>query len=580
MARQRHAAVRSIGFALATILVIGLVIGGVGQLESLAQTQPAAPTSPAPPATQVAPAPPVPPFTPPPPGGDGQRREDRERFRGGPFGRGFGGMGGFADAFQQDFSTRDLRLFTDELQLDDMQQVIVETLLEDYTLAYDQGVAELREKFTQARQATEAADKDRQTPEDAAREARRAQMFQRMTEIRQQVETLRQQGGNQADPEEIRRMFQERFQALRAEYADVMGEGGPGGPGGRGGRGGFGSDMRNIQQMMSAMSDHMQRWTTRKQQLAQQFLVDVQAQLDDDQQAQWPAFDRQLRREKTLPRGTLSGESLNLFTLLTEISPDRAVRERMNETFGDEDFAEELMADLNLDEALQQGLQPILDEYDLALDQALRARNDHLRTSQDDLFKAIQKLDSEDGLRILERQTQLRVTVRDTNLRYADLLAAAMPDELATTFRMAANERGFSRVFRRTQTQRMFRAARELENLTPEALAAIDVLEQSYLTELGAANERLVLLTRQHEPEQQLERARQMASRLLGTPRTETEDPIRKANEQRNQLGQRYQDQLKAVLTPSQWEALTADDRDRDRQRGESPAQRGPQALR
>lgn len=579
MARQRYAAVRSNGFALATILVIGLVIGGVGQRESLAQTQPAAPTSPAPPAPpvaqQVAPAPP---FTPPPSGGDRQRRQDRERFRGGPFGRGFGGVGGFADAFQQDFSTRDLRLFTDELQLDDMQQVIVETLLEDYTLAYDQGVAELREKFTQARQATEAADQERQTPEDAARAARRAQMFQRMTEIRQQVEMLRQQGGNHADPEEVRRMFQERFQALRTEYADVMGEGGPGGPGG--GPGGGMPEMRNIQQMMAAMSDHMQRWTTRKQQLAQQFLVDVQAQLDDDQQAQWPAFDRQLRREKTLPRGTLSGESLNLFTLLTEISPDRAVRERMNETFGDEDFAEELMADLNLDEALQQGLQPILDEYDLALDQALRARNDHLRTSQDDLFKAIQKLDSEDGIRILERQTQLRVTVRDTNLRYADLLAAAMPDELAATFRKAANERGFSRVFRRTQTQRMFRAARELENMTPEALAAIDVLEQSYLTELGAANERLVLLTRQHEPEQQLERARQMASRLLGTPRTETEDPIRKANEQRNQLGQRYQDQLKAMLTPSQWEALTADDRDRDRQRGESPAQRGPQALR
>jgi hypothetical protein len=321
----------------------------------------------------------------------------------------------------------------------------------------------------------------------------------------------------------------------------------------------------------------MQRWTTRKQQLAEQFLVDVQAQLTEEQQAQWPAFDRKLRREKTLPRGTLSGESLNLFNMLAEISPDRAVRERMNETFGDEDFAEELVGDLNLDEALKKGLQPILDEYDLALDQALRARNDHLRTSQDDLYKAIQKLDSDDGIRVLERQTQLRVTVRDTNLRYAELLAAAMPDELAASYRKAVNERGFSRVFRRTQTQRMFRAARELEDMTPQTLVALDVLENSYLAELAAANERLVLLTRQHEPNMQLERARQMASRFLGTPRTETEDPIRKANEQRNELGKRYQDQIKGLLTPSQWEALTADDR--DRQRGEFQGQRGPQAM-
>ena len=60
-------------------------------------------------------------------------------------------------------------------------------------------------------------------------------------------------------------------------------------------------------------------WGTEKKKLRDDFLESVRSQLSDVQSEAWPRFERAMRREKSLPNGVLSGESLNLILITREI---------------------------------------------------------------------------------------------------------------------------------------------------------------------------------------------------------------------------------------------------------------------
>lgn len=88
-------------------------------------------------------------------------------------------------------------------------------------------------------------------------------------------------------------------------------------------------------------------WTREKVVLRQRFLDNLRGQLSESQAARWDALDRAMLREKELPRGVLSGESLNLIVLAREVT---------------------------LTPELSDQSKVVLEEYSVALDDALRAR--------------------------------------------------------------------------------------------------------------------------------------------------------------------------------------------------------------
>lgn len=491
-----------------------------------------------------APAPPPPPDA-PGAGQDGDRgqRRDRGDFPGGRRGQGGpggfaggfgpGGMGGFAermrDMFRTDFSNRDLPFFKDELKLDSMQQFVFETMIEDYDSTFNQSREELQTKFAQLGPQQFFGGQRGQQGENPERQAMREKMRQRFQELREEIEKARLEMGDQVDNEKLRQMFRERAEALRAEFGDIA----PQMP-----------QMQDIQKLMADMSADMDKWRTRKIELRERLIADMQNQLTKEQMDLWPAFDRKLRRVKTLTRGQLSGESVDLFQLVRE---------------------------LELDDAAKVKADPVLTEYDLALDAALKARNDYIEQTQKDLYQAMQEMNTTRGLALIEQQTRLHAAVRDVNVNFAETLATALPEEKASELRKEFAERAFDRVYRTTQTQRMFKAAKEIPGLDPAVLASLESLEQSYLTELAAANERLVQITRLKEPEQVVERVRQTAARFTGREAQEWEDPIRAAFEQRNQMGERHQKQIQALLTPEQFASLAQSAR-QARRDGQGPA--------
>ena len=56
-------------------------------------------------------------------------------------------------------------------------------------------------------------------------------------------------------------------------------------------------------------------WDAARRQLREEFLLNVRAQLSSDQNTRWSRFERSLRREKELPKGEISGESLDLYLM-------------------------------------------------------------------------------------------------------------------------------------------------------------------------------------------------------------------------------------------------------------------------
>lgn len=63
----------------------------------------------------------------------------------------FGAMGGSDDVFRPDFTTRDVVLFVEGLNLDEGQRYIFETMFEMYQTDFDDGVEQVRDKLTNMR---------------------------------------------------------------------------------------------------------------------------------------------------------------------------------------------------------------------------------------------------------------------------------------------------------------------------------------------------------------------------------------------------------------------------------------------
>jgi hypothetical protein len=285
--------------------------------------------------------------------------------------------------------------------------------------------------------------------------------------------------------------------------------------------------------MYAAAAARLASWQAQKAQLRAKFVDDVQTTLSQNQQQLWPAIDRRMYRERTLPQGRLSGESVDLMQILHEAAPESGAR---------------------------QAAAPALQDYEINLDAALRRRNEYLASSDQDLLAASEAGDQAKAASIITRQVELRLAVRDVIEQSAAAVAALLPPEQGARFTQLAREKGYSRVYRPTQAQRLINAAKEISDLEASVLQAVNDLDRAYQGELGPANEQLVQVIRTAEPKGMIDRvARQFTPKgdqAAEQPAQEEEDPIQKGFRARSEMGQRYIQQLQGLLTPEQWTKL------------------------
>ncbi len=453
-------------------------------------------------------------------GGRGNRQGGGPGFmfgRGGPGGGGrmFGPMGRSLDSvtelreqFQPYVLRRDVPLMREQLTLDDGQVTVVETLVGDYETQFN-----------------EASDKAQQAQRDAMMRMfesfmggdTRERFQQAFEKIQADLEQMAVEAGGELPPDARRKYFREQMQKMGEEMAKEREASGAA------------AETRRI---ASEMAQAAEKWRREKADMDGKLLEAVKSTLLQPQAARWASFDRFLRREKTLPRGRLSGESVNLFAVVDEAGISK--------------------------ESLPK-LTTLLDEYEQRLDAALARRNEYLAQNESKALKAIVEGDAKAMEQLADRMIDLRNGVRSVNEESRAAIVAALPADEGRKVERAALEAAYGRVYRATRTDRSFKAALELPDLSDEARKAVEDLQAVYATEIDAMNQRIAQAIRKGEPEQLKQEAVRATSLLSGGapgfdgPQNDAADALL---EKRGEMGDGYVKRLAALLTPEQAEKL------------------------
>ncbi|MHC5024134.1 MAG: hypothetical protein ACYTGG_09515 [Planctomycetota bacterium] len=419
--------------------------------------------------------------------------------------RGFRGQwgGGRVEMYYQ---RRDLPLMVDYLDLDSSQKTIIEVLLLDAVESFEAVSEVMRARADELRaQRTPEQEEERQ----AQRERMRGS-FAEMRELRQTLGELEGESGRTVSPEIIAKL-EDRLAELQGELETSFQER-------------FQSD--EFRQMQEAQERIRRDWRAERDRIQTKFVADIHGILTPKQYERWPGLERQLRRVKTMSRGRLSGENIDLFILLRD-------------------------AGIKLNE--YPDLPELLDAYASELDQALLARNRHLDASSDAMGRAFREQEFDLIADLASKEANLRVRVRSVNEQGAMTIAAALDEDgPGGEFARAFREKAFSRVYRRTSMQRAFDVVRKFEGLDPELVEALRALEEAYLMELGERNEQIIRVTRREEPKQMVDRVGRMRRGFGRNRDEESPDPLRAAYVERDEMDQRYRRQLESLLTKEQ----------------------------
>lgn len=455
---------------------------------------------------------------------DGPRGQDGQRGRGGfgrLLGRGMGGMGNiagpglqnqFRSAMEPDFVRRDIPLFKTQLGLEAAELMVLEQLLHDYEDAFLPARQEMQDKMR---------DMGRQLMAPMMDAGVQERMQQSMQRAREQMEQLEAEKGAELTPEERQEFFRDQMMRAGEEIHKEMKASGM---------------FSELRAALKPMVQDFNQWQATKARLRDALVSGVQASLSDQQKARWPAFERFLTREKTIPLGTLSGEQVNLFLVLDEAGLSR-------DTF--------------------QSLTPILDQYELELHEALRARNEYYKANEAKFLEAIVAGDASEASRLMQRGMALRERVRDVNDRFREAIMAQLPPADAGRVRKEALMAAYERVYQPTPVELAFRAIDEMEGLDPAVLESVHALDAQYQTELGVANDRLVQAIRKQEPAQQVEDVSRIVSLLSGDvsfasmmrPRRDDGD-VEDLFARRRTTDETYMERLRNLLSAEQFESL------------------------
>jgi hypothetical protein len=270
-------------------------------------------------------------------------------------------------------------------------------------------------------------------------------------------------------------------------------------------------------------------WRDEKRRMQDKFMADVKSQLGPQQLERWPSFERAMRRERLLPGGDLSGESVDLWAA---------------------------MARLQLTPAESEAVKPALSAYEVMLDEALANRQQRMLKLEPEIQAAMTSMDYSRGADLGDKIMALRIAVRSANDLGIETIAAAI-GERGPMFRRFALEAGYPEVYRPHPVMILMQQARALESLTAEQGSQIDALMAEFATACDAQNAKLYEAVRTEEPKAPRKRVQAMVDRKsasgASTPQGgNSSDPVVAARLERERMGEPFRERLLAILSPEQ----------------------------
>jgi hypothetical protein len=193
-----------------------------------------------------------------------------------------------------------------------------------------------------------------------------------------------------------------------------------------------------------------------REKMEQSFLGDFKMVLTDEQATKWPKFERMRRRDTTIDRGLMSGERVNLYTLVD---------------------------DLKLSAEERAALEPALEQYEVDLDRELIERNKMYEEMQGKMREFF--TDPEGADKLIKKGREASVKVRDVNRRYAAQLETQLPAEKREAFQAEFRRMSFPQVYRDTYANRVVKAAGGLTGLNEEQKSGLAAIEEGYRRDLA-----------------------------------------------------------------------------------------------
>ena len=211
-----------------------------------------------------------------------------------PSGRGVGMssiMGG--GGMTPDYMLRDLQKFNEAFELSEDQLVIVEQILRDYDESF-------REASNSSQEGIGGAFRSMRGSEEDPSRQRRDELRTRSREIRDKLDSAKKLG-DEADTKELQTKLNNELESIREEMQQQRVEQ-------------WQSPDRQaaFEEVALLMQDQLRL----KQQMKNELEGDLVAILNEEQLELWPPLQRQLIRDRLLPRGRLSGETVDVMGLV------------------------------------------------------------------------------------------------------------------------------------------------------------------------------------------------------------------------------------------------------------------------
>lgn len=276
---------------------------------------------------------------------------------------------------------------------------------------------------------------------------------------------------------------------------------------------------------MPALVKEMQR---KRAEMETTFFDDLRLTLSADQEEKWPRFERVRRRELSANQSVLSGEGIDLTRIIAELKAPAEVT---------------------------QPLDTVLEQYEVDIDRAIVERNKVNDARNEKLSGGPQGIDPSVMTQVMKESKDAGKKICGVNKQYARQIASTLPEEWATKFNTALREAWWPQVYGRGHMTRTFETATGLEDLTPEQLAAINELRESYQREVASFNDKWAAAL---EADEMSDSAGTFmlgggaVMRLKMSDGTEPESPLDKARDARTAVDDRFAEKVRSTLNESQ----------------------------
>ena len=295
------------------------------------------------------------------------------------------------------------------------------------------------------------------------------------------------------------------------------------------------------------IGDETTKFRTKSQEMETAFFNDIKAVLTPEQTNKWTTVEQTRRRERSVGRGVMSGERVDLVRLVD---------------------------DLKLSPESKAKVEPVLAQYAADLDRELIPRNKFQEDAQSKGREIMTNFDMDAMQKLINDGRAGAMKVRDVNVRYSRQIEALLPEDKQAAFEAAYKRQAFPAVYRPTNASRWMEAASAMSDLTPEQKSSLEAIKSSFEREVGGVSSKLETAYAKREetwnPVDALKNAGPDAGfRAFGQAMQSFEtDEMRELRDQRRTLDEATSEKIKAVLTPEQQAKLperTGGGRDRGR---------------